>query len=329
MLKETFLNKLKQRHPDIFNRYDYSSVPDEFRSIDKLPIKCLKHGFFQQLIYDHLNGHGCNKCGGSFKSNTEEFICKARLIHGDKYDYSKVVYVNSFTKVIIICKTHGEFLQTPSKHLNKRGCNKCSNNVKITNNNFIKKAIDIHGTKYTYRRTNYAGNKNKVIITCPIHGDFLQQAAAHLQGQGCPKCKASKGEKHISQVLDKYNIKYIREHRILPHRYFYDFYLPEYDIYIEYHGKQHYDPDEFFGGKDKFIKTQRNDLVKVELVKRSSGLLIVIKYTFNTIEKIEDELIRLFSYIHPNFLVNKEITKQAIIDSNVYLIEAGKVYKRK
>ncbi len=407
MLKETFLNKIKERHPDNFNKYDYSLLPNEFKSEDKISIECLIHGMFKQIVSDHYSGKKCLKCSITTRSKkltltTEDFIHKARLIHGDKYDYSKVVYINTYIKVIIICPIHGEFLQSPVSHLQGAGCKKCgieSNTAsKVSNTlNFITKANEVHNNFYTYPRTDYVNNKTKIIITCPIHGDFLQTPTnhlsgfgcpkcginklsilkssnteefirkarlvhgynygyekvnykdactyiniickihgdflqtpnKHLNGQGCPRCKESFGEKYVSQVLDKFNIQYIREYKISEQPYRYDFYLPDYNIYIEYHGIQHYIPLDYFGGKRTLDKSIKRDKVKIELIKRSTGLLITLKYTFNTLEKIEDELLRLFSIIYPQFLSNKELVKQSIIDSNIYLIQDGISYIRK
>lgn len=122
------------------------------------------------------------------KSNTEEFIKKAKLKHGDKYDYSLVDYVNNITKVIIICKEHGEFTQTPINYLRTNGCSKCSGVYKSNTEEFIEKSIKIHGEKYDYSLVDYKGNKEKIIIICKYHGEFLQRPNNHLYGQGCSKC---------------------------------------------------------------------------------------------------------------------------------------------
>lgn len=118
----------------------------------------------------------------------DDFIQKARKVHGDKYDYSKVDYKNNSTKVCIICPEHGEFWQTPNSHLLGSGCPSCSNVKKKTTEDFIKEAKEIHGGKYDYSKTDYINERTKVIITCPIHGDFLQLPKNHLRGQGCPEC---------------------------------------------------------------------------------------------------------------------------------------------
>lgn len=124
----------------------------------------------------------------SKKSTKEEFIEKARKIHGNKYDYSKVDYLNGKTKVIIICPEHGEFLQVPEKHLTGQGCPYCCNTLKGTKESFIEKARKVHGNKYDYSKVEYKNNKKKVCIICPEHGEFWQDPHNHLKGKGCPEC---------------------------------------------------------------------------------------------------------------------------------------------
>ena len=127
-------------------------------------------------------------------SALDKFIEKSRLVHGDKYDYSKVEYKNSQTKVCIICPKHGEFYQTPSGHVRGRGCPVCANEKRSKENRgsleeFITQARKIHGDKYDYSKVEYCGVMKKVCIICPEHGEFWQTPSQHLRGQGCPKCK--------------------------------------------------------------------------------------------------------------------------------------------
>jgi very-short-patch-repair endonuclease len=120
---------------------------------------------------------------------TQAFITKARLIHGDRYDYSKVEYTNAKAKITIICKQHGEFQQTPCNHLSKYNCNKCANNAKLTTEQFIEKAIQVHGDKYDYSKVDYKNTDDKIIIVCKEHGDFLQIPDFHINRKtGCSKC---------------------------------------------------------------------------------------------------------------------------------------------
>ena len=190
---ETFIKKSKLRHGDL---YDYSKV-DYIDSKTKVCIICKKHGEFWQLPSSHIRGYGCPKCGnhnrGSKKRfDTNGFIEKARAVHGDRYDYSKVEYVNSKTKVCITCPEHGEFWQLPMSHLiQKSGCPKCAG-MDCTTEDFIKKAREVHGDEYDYSLTKYEKAHKKVCITCREHGEFWQTPSKHLLGQGCKKCSDAK-----------------------------------------------------------------------------------------------------------------------------------------
>ncbi len=146
------------------------------------------------------------------KLTTEDFIKKARGVHGDKYDYSKVEYVNNQTKVCIICKKHGEFWQRPLDHLKGHECSDCGKikNVasrKKTLEQFIDEARKVHGDKYDYSNVKYDNTSTKVCIICKEHGEFWQAPYSHLNGHGCPKC-AYKGDRqrHIysqEEIIDK------------------------------------------------------------------------------------------------------------------------------
>jgi len=121
------------------------------------------------------------------KKTTEQFIKDAKKIHGNKYDYSLVKYINNNTLIEIICKKHGIFKQTPSHHL--RGCNclKCRGYLK-TNEEFIKTVEKFHGKKYDYSLVEYIDSTTNVKIICHVHGVFEQIPKNHRIGHGCPKC---------------------------------------------------------------------------------------------------------------------------------------------
>jgi hypothetical protein len=159
-----------------------------------------------------LSGSGCSKCGlevSRLKQTkpTEEFILEAGVIHKEKYDYSNVVYINSFTKVCIVCPKHGMFMQAPVNHLEGSGCMKCYGKVQHTNEEFIYKANVVHSFKYDYSKTKYTNLNKKVIITCLKHGDFFQEAYSQLTGCGCPRCygSVSKEEKEFIKYLKENN----------------------------------------------------------------------------------------------------------------------------
>ena len=121
------------------------------------------------------------------KLNTEEFIKRSSIIHNNKYDYSKVFYVNNDSKIIIGCKKHGYFEQEARNHLNGHGCFKRKNHH-LTSDEFIMKSKEIHLDKYIYDKSEFKGFGNPVIIGCSKHGYFEQLSKVHLNGHGCPKC---------------------------------------------------------------------------------------------------------------------------------------------
>jgi hypothetical protein len=181
---EDFIREAKEVHG---NKYDYSKV--EYKGTkEKVAIICSTHGKFFQNPDSHLSGNGCPKCGGTTKLTVEEFIKKSKEVHGDKYDYSKLEYKNSTTKVCITCPNHGDFFQTPNNHLRGQGCSRCCGGIKSTTENFIKKAREVHGDKYDYSKVEYKNSTTKVCIICPNHGDFFQTPSSHLNGKGCSKC---------------------------------------------------------------------------------------------------------------------------------------------
>jgi hypothetical protein len=117
------------------------------------------------------------------------FLEKVKITHNDKYDYSKSDYINNYTKIIIICPIHGEFLQKPYSHLSGSGCKRCiSDSRRNTNDYFIRKANEIHNNKYDYSLIEYYNAITKIIIKCKIHGEFKQTPNKHLNGRGCSKC---------------------------------------------------------------------------------------------------------------------------------------------
>jgi len=236
----------------------------------------------------------------SKRLTTEEFIQKAKLVHGEKYDYSESKYKTNKYKIIINCFTHGKFEQTPVNHLyNKQACPICANKIliehnerqKLTNNDFIEKAKAVHGDKYDYSKVCYINKKTKIKIICPEHGEFEQKPEYHLRSCGCPKCNESKGERIISEILNEKGVKYIRNFTFdgcknvnkLP----FDFYLPDYNTCIEYDGEQHFKPIKVFGGEARFKKQQITDKIKTNYCLLNEINLVRIKYDDNIFERLE------------------------------------------
>ena len=178
--------------------YDYSKVRYKSNHI-KVIITCPEHGDFEQSPAYHLKGGGCWKCYNKRTSKRlfygkEKFVELARKKHGDKYDYSKVRYVDSKTKVTITCPIHGDFEQSPSEHMLGKGCEKCAIEYRAKLHTkdtewFVARAREIHGDKYTYEHSVYTGSKDPIIVTCPTHGDWETTPNTFLDNHGCPKCK--------------------------------------------------------------------------------------------------------------------------------------------
>jgi len=246
---DEFIEKAKEVHGD---NYDYLKV-DYIGVYNKIIIICKIHGDFEQTPGNHLSGNGCPICGIeqnaiNLRSNTTQFIEKAREIHCDKYDYLKVDYIDNRTNVNIICKIHGDFEQAPNNHLNGNGCPKCglesaSLKMKKSNDNFIKEAKEIHGDKYDYSNVDYVNSKIKIIIGCKKHKEFEQTPGSHLSGNGCPLCINKTEAKLYEQLLPIYPTlqtqfkqEWCRKIQHLP----YDFCIQEHKIIIELDGPQHF-----------------------------------------------------------------------------------------
>ena len=206
---EKFIERARAEHGD---RYDYTQV--KFKSVEnKITIICHKHGAFTQGVILHLKGFNCPKCGresvaGKLSHTLERFIEDAERIHGNKYDYTEVEYKNALIKVKIICPVHGSFHQTPASHVRGVACSKCSDIIaadkrRLSTDQFVSRAQEVHGQKYDYSRANYVTSHGKVEIICPEHGAFWQSPATHTMGNkaGCPGCAISGFDQTKSALL--------------------------------------------------------------------------------------------------------------------------------
>lgn len=291
MGKNAFIEKAMKKHGD---RYDYSKV-NYINNRTKVCIICPEHGEFQQTPDKHLRGQGCPKCCRKNKKyTTDEFIEQAIKIHGNLYDYSETVYgKNKKEKVKIICPKHGSFLITPESHLQGGGCKYCTVGEVFNTEDFINKAKNIHKNKYIYDKTIFTGAFNKVIITCPQHGDFLQTPHKHIQGHGCPECAKlfRKKETELYNILKSvfkesdiihsyYNPKILGKQEI-------DIYFPNEKIGIEFQGEQHFIPIDFSGrgvewATKLFENNQQRDIKKKEVCNNNN---ITLLYFSNVLEE--------------------------------------------
>lgn len=231
---------------------------------------------------------------------TNVFIKRAIEIHGNKYDYSITEYKNSRIKIKYICPEHGIIEQLPVSHYQGRGCHLCSqqnnaNKKSFDTNEFIKRAKLIHGNKYDYSKTEYINSQEKVCVVCLKHGEFWQKANNHIyQKSGCPKCRESKSETKIRVFLKRNKIDYEKEKvfedcKSNGRNLFFDFYLPQFNMCVEYDGKQHYEPF-YLWGENAFNITKRTDKIKNLYCKDKGIKLIRIPYTSeNKLESILQE----------------------------------------
>ena len=278
------------KRASIIHKEKYSYNKTDLNNRDekgRVCIICPIHGEFWQRVDHHLNGCGCKRCSSSkprkkrgvgYGSMTiEEFIQKARKIHGDKYDYSKVKYINRRTDVCIICPIHGEFLQTPDNHLQGKGCQKCGfqnsrDKKRKTLERFIFECKKIFGDLFDYSKSIYNGNKKDLIVKCNSCGRYFKITPHNhlIHKEGCPFCKMSKLEKYVEKILIDNEIEYERQKVF---KWFIDgksvkksdFYLPKQNLVIECQGLQHFKAVEWFGGEDVYNNLVNRDLLKKKL----------------------------------------------------------------
>ena len=303
LTKEIFIEKANTIHN---NKFDYSNVI-YINNSTKVKIVCPLHGEFEQTPNNHLNGKSCYECGiikisKKNKLAQEEFIDMANKIHNFKFDYSNTNYLNSKTKIEIICPFHGSFIQSPSDHLSKCGCPKCGfkSMVELRRKkdeiHFELKAKRIHGNTYDYSNVEYKSATKKIKIICKKHGEFLQTPNIHLDGCGCPKCNESSGERKIRIFLENKQISFVQQKTFdecINTKTFkklkFDFYLPEFNLCIEFDGRQHNQSVDKFGGEKELLNNIFKDNIKNKYCDGSKNKpsLIRISYTqFNEIESI-------------------------------------------
>lgn len=287
-----------------FDERGYILVSTEYHNNnEKLQYICPYHldkGIQEISFANFTKGRGCGYCAKRKKKTQEEYIQELSI----KKPNIEVLeqYVSLKTKILHRCKVCGyEWKVIPDNLLNnKNGCPKCGKRAKLTNENFLNKVATIN--KDIIPLDEYVSHVYKIRFKCRKCGNIWEAKPNNiLNGKGCPKCKSSKGEKRIQNILDKYNIKYNIQYKfkdcyyesLLP----FDFYLPEYNICIEYDGIQHYEPCTFGGISQE--EAQKNlescklrDKIKTDYCSSNGIKLIRIPYfQYNNINSIITSII--------------------------------------
>jgi len=259
---QEFINQAKIVHPN--DEFDYSLV-DYHNNYTNIKIICNTCGeTFEQRPGNHLQGKGCLPCSGHIWDNNI-FVKKATNVHGDKYNYALINYVDSQTKVKIICNICGDiFDQMPATHINKKaGCMLCSRlrhalNLTKTTEEFVEDAKEMFGDQYDYSYVSYIKSNIKVIIKCNKCGILFDQLPSHhLQGKGCRRCiiGSSLAEREwlsylgIAQDFRQFRIRYGVGRMV----YFADGFNPITNTVYEFNG------DYWHGNPNKFDPNAFND----------------------------------------------------------------------
>lgn len=253
---DTFLARALKVHGD---RYDYSDTV--YRGAHQyVTIRCREHGPFRQKANNHWHGNGCPACRDTASRERHawgpsEFLERARVAHGTRYDLSRARYVNAWTKILASCGEHGDFEQYPAHLVRGVGCPGCANDrrgdaFRMPTEQFLARARTTHGDRYDYPGVTFANLREHIDIICRRHGAFRQTAWAHIAGAGCPQCVSSRGERAVAAWLEQRGIAFI--HQWMDHdcvvntgRARFDFYLPDRRAIIEYDGEQHFAPVTF------------------------------------------------------------------------------------
>lgn len=204
LTQEEFLKLAKSIHGESFDYTDTTYISRR----DNITIKCNScFHTYETNCHRHLCGHGCRSKECRYKGRTlEQFIQEATKIHNGKFSYSNIHTFDRLDKLSIICPVHGEFFQSATGHLSGQGCMKCKNDSqKWTTQKFIQKAKEVHGDKYDYSKSVYAGSQSKITVICLKHGEFYPAPVDHILGKSvCRTCALENRFGHIFELGEIY-----------------------------------------------------------------------------------------------------------------------------
>lgn len=291
-------------------RYGYENMIYEGAHIE-IEIKCnVCNKSFDQKPYIHMEGHGCPHCKADNTrirqtKSAEQLLIDFRKIHGNKFNYDFDGYVNSYAKINITCNIcHKTFPQRPNDHLSGEGCPYCIGRYRTTGE-CIAEFKKIHRDRFNYDKFINNGARTDGIIICnKCKKEFLQPPTEHLAGHGCPYCRMSYGEIRVMNFLDDHKILHVQQKRYddcrglgnrkLP----FDFYIPDYNLLIEFDGKQHYmagcNIRSHITSIEEFKRTKEHDRRKTEYARINNiDLLRIPYYDMSRIPEILKEKLKL------------------------------------
>lgn len=278
---EEWIENFKKVHGDkyIYDETDCNNRDEK----GKVKVICPTHGEFWITPYKHQQGQGCRKCSTDKKKIKKVFgendqkLFEKRVFekYGNEYDISKAIYKGYYYPLEIICQKHGVQYRTPAQIYIGSICKSCSREhitekQRDTNEDFIKKATIKHKGKYIYTHCNYIDAKHDVVITCPIHGDFTQNANSHLNGNGCPKCSSQR----FSFMTNDEREECFRNIHGEKYKYDWDTYIKNHepmDMYCKKHGLFRQTPSKhlFGNGCPKCKRSHLEDEIELILIRNN------------------------------------------------------------
>ena len=288
---EQFIKEFNEKNPnanniEILGKYESGKKP--------ILCRCKIHNYTWSPKAEQLlaNKKCCPIGANNLITTTEEFIKELEKINPNIEVLGK--YINSKTPIACRCKIDGyEWSPRPDNLRQRKGCHKCANIVKRTHEEFIKEMHSINPNIKIL--SNFIDTHTYVKCECLIDGNIWEAEPRHLLDKhGCPQCSDSIGEREIAKYLNNNDIEYNPQYKFEDCKFYkqlpFDFYLPQYNICIEFDGKQHNEIVEWFGGLEGFIERKIRDTIKNVYCQQNNIKLIRIPYS--EINNIEEILIR-------------------------------------
>lgn len=306
--KKYTLENISSRANKFFkNEYKYLSIETK-NNRSYVNYLCERHGIISQLITNHLKGCGCKFCGIEKRASErrmtfDEFVKKAKQVHGEKYKYLELINnQKERTCIKYLCKEHGIQYQDITNHLKGCGCYKCGGTKKLTDDEIKERLKEKFGDRISFLG-NYKGiDDTTTRFKCNICQNEFENSLANVLDMvnGCFHCSESIGAKKIREFFleeaepEKW-FKDCRDKNPLP----FDFYVKKYNLLIEYNGKQHYKCANWTGKlteekmKSNLRKQRHHDWLKRRYaIKNGYNFLVIPYWKLDNIDKILQEEIK-------------------------------------